>query len=514
MRKKRSYMARWLYSYIVALLYCYVAALLVSPVYAEDVLASSSNRISSFNNRIIVKFKQPEGMAHKIGAMVNQGMSLKSKLLLDNTFSFEVPVGEVERIVQALETDPLVEYAEVVHSFFAHAVPNDPEFSKQWGLTKILAPEAWDLTSGSSSVKVAILDTGIDKDHPDLSSKVDQWVNFTSSSTEDDLFGHGTHTGGITAAATNNGVGVAGLGYDVRLLSVKVLNDKGSGDSLWIANGIKWAADNGAQVINLSLGGSGSQAMKEAIDYAVGKGVVVIASAGNCGQGGPKCPGVNPIEYPAGYSNVITVAATGSNDEKAGYSNYGSWVDVTAPGGNKQGGSSACMSQQDTENCILSTVPGGYTPMQGTSMSAPFVSGLAGLLFGANSSLTGSEVRSLIESEADKIEGTGTYWTHGRINAYQSVLAAMGDTTPTPTPTGGTIPTPTITPGGPTLTPMSTSDVTGTPTPTPIPFNCVTSGDFDENGTVDEADFTLWKGAFLSGNADLSCFEYWRRNRY
>lgn len=475
MRKKKSYIATWLHSYIAILLCGYMAVLFTSPVAAQEVSP----------NRIIVRFKSSDGLGHKISRMLEGGAQFKEKLLLNDTFVFEVLKEKQEEVISDLIKGPDVIYAEPDIIYHAHETPNDEYYDKQWALPKIKADQAWDLTHGSSAVKVAVLDTGIDKDHPDLSLKVDQWVNFTASQTEDDWAGHGTHTGGIVAAVTNNEIGVAGTGYDVHLLSVKVLNDDGEGAASWIANGIKWAADNGAKVISMSLGGDSSSAMRQAIDEAWGKGVVIVASAGN--ESSPY------YSYPAAYENVIAVAATGPNDEIASYSNYGSWVEVAAPGGN-----GSCGGSDGWQRCIVSTYPGGqYAGMKGTSMACPFVSGLAGLLFGVNSSLTASQVRNLIEEKADKISGTGSYWTHGRINAYQSVLAAMGNVTPTPTPQSGATPTP-----------------TGAVTPTPVPFNCVLSGDFDGSGTVDNADFELWKTAFSAGNASLSCFEYWRRNKF
>ena len=203
--------------------------------------------------------------------------------------------------------------------------PNDPDFSQQWGMAKIQAPQAWDVTRGSSSVKVAIVDTGIKLNHPDLAAKIVAARNFTTSSTVDDVYGHGTHVAGIAAAVTNNGLGVAGVGYNASLMSVKVLGDTGSGYHSDIANGIIWATDNGANVINMSLGGpSSSTTLQQAVDYAWSHGVVVVAAAGNGGNSVPS--------YPGAYANVIGVAATDPNDRLYSFSTYGDWVDVAAPG--------------------------------------------------------------------------------------------------------------------------------------------------------------------------------------
>ena len=241
-------------------------------------------------------------------------------------------------------------------------------------------------------------------------------------------------------------------------MSVKALDDGGSGYYSWIANGIIFAADNGAEVINLSLGGtSSSSTLLSAINYAWNKGVVVAAAAGNDGR--------SRKLYPAYYSNSIAVAATDSNDKKASFSNYGNWVDEAAPGVN-----------------IFSAYKNDYANLSGTSMATPFVSGLAALLFGQNPGWSNAQVRNRIESTADRIPGTGTYWVHGRINACEAVGCASVAPTPTATATPSPIPTsistqePTLTPtatSSPESTPSPSPTTTPTPTPTPKPWWCV-----------------------------------------
>ena len=283
-------------------------------------------------------------------------------------------------------------------------VPNDPYFSQQWGMTKIKAPDAWSVTRGNSSIKIAILDTGIDLTHPDLMAKIVASQNFSSSTTVDDLYGHGSHTAGIAAASIGNGIGVAGVGYNCSLMNVKVMDDSGSGYYSSIENGIIWAADNGANVISMSLGGgSDSSTLQQAVDYAWNKGVVVVAAAGNSASSSPS--------YPAYYTNCIAVAATDPNDALYSFSNYGDWVDVAAPG-----------------NAYSTYLNGGYATMYGTSMSTPHVAGLAGLVFSVATDTNGNgrlndEVRSLIEANCDNIGVSGI--GHGRINAYKAVSAAV-----------------------------------------------------------------------------------------
>jgi uncharacterized repeat protein (TIGR01451 family) len=321
-----------------------------------------------------------------------------------------VPTGRLAATIKAYGANPRIRYAEPNYVAESLVEPDDTYFDKQWAMQKIEAPAAWDVTRGSTGVIIAILDTGVNTDHPDLTDKIVQSVNFTDADTDDDIFGHGTHVAGIAAAATNNGIGVAGLGYDSSLMNVKVLRDNGSGYHSWIAAGITWAADNGAQVINMSLGGgSSSQLLEDAVNYAWSKGVVVVAAAGNNGN--------SYMVYPAGYANCIAVAATDAKDALASWSNYGDWVDLAAPG-----------------TGIYSTLnDDGYGYKSGTSMASPHVAGLAALVFTTVSDINGNgflndEVRARIESTCDDIgvEGIGS----GRINAARAVQG--GETEPQP----------------------------------------------------------------------------------
>lgn len=398
---------------------------------------------------IIVQFRPliPSEIIERISQ--SAGAQLREKLFLPRTFVLKVPKGQEENLVKSFTQNPLVSYAELNYEIKALGTPNDPYFSNQWGMVKVQAPEAWDISHGSQSAKIAILDTGIDNDHEDLAAKVVARVNFTTAASDDDFYGHGTHVAGIASAITNNSTGVAGLGYEASLMSVKVLDDSGMGYNSWVANGINWAADNGARVINMSLGGPGSSTtLKNAVDYAWSKGVVLACAAGNSGNSSPT--------YPAYYSNCLATAATDANDQKASWSSYGSWVDVAAPGVN-----------------IFSTFPNhankigknNYDYGSGTSMATPHVAGLAGLIFGYNSGLSNNQVRSTIETYADDIAGTGTYWSQGRINAYRSLSSFSVTPTPTPEVTPTPTPTPTVAP-------------TPTPTPTPAPEVMCWNGDY------------------------------------
>lgn len=299
-----------------------------------------------------------------------------------------------------LEADPRVESVDFNYLRKPSYVPNDPRFPTQYGLSRARFTKAWNRTRGGG-VRIAIIDGGVDTRHPDLRSKIVAQKDFVTGDpvAEDSLGGHGTINAGIAAAVTNNGKGVAGGCPNCKLLVAKVLDRYGGYDSD-VANGIVWSVDRGAKVVNLSLGGEGSsRVLKDAVDYATNKGAVVVASAGNYAEYG------NPRIYPAAYPNAIAVAATDSQDRRAYFSERGNWVDVAAPGVD-----------------ILSTLPGGrYGKMSGTSMAAPYVSGLSGLL--AAQGLTNSQVKGRIESRATDLgpRGKDPYYGYGRINAQAAV---------------------------------------------------------------------------------------------
>jgi thermitase len=387
-------------------------------------LAAGNGDVQKFAPEwILVKFKAGTGEATKREIHGRHRGSVVDELTQLGVQVVRIPAGKVLDRVGAYRSEKNVEFAEP--DFIAEAIgaPDDLYFSNQWGMTKIQAPQAWDITTGDPSIKIAILDTGVDQNHEDLASKIVASKNFTTSGTVDDRYGHGTHVAGIAAAATNNGIGVAGVGYNSTIMNGKVLGDTGSGYYSWIANGIIWAVDNGAKVISMSLGGSSpSSTLESAVNYAWSKGVVLVAAAGNNGN-------TTPV-YPAYYSNCIAVAATDSNDTKASFSTYGSWVDVAAPGVD-----------------IFSTLPNhtnkigilNYGSLSGTSMATPHVAGLAGLVWATSYGTSNTSVRNRIQSTADPVIGTGTYWQYGRINAYKAV--APPDTTPPAQVSGLTVTT-------------------------------------------------------------------------
>jgi thermitase len=344
--------------------------------------------------------------------------------------------GPAERRIQGYQNNPRVEYVELNGIAYVDAwpdagsAPSDAEYTKQWGLhntgqdggkldADIDAPEAWQKTTGSSSVTVAIVDTGVTANHPDLEGKFAELSDWANASHDDpsDGHGHGTHVAGTVAAKTNNGAGVAGVCPGCELISARVCDSNGGCNYDWIASGVLWAVgceerkpdtstDFGectgtqrAKVINLSLGGTyKSVTLERAIKRAWDRGTVLACAAGN---------NSNTVAfYPAAFSQCIAVAATDRNDRKASFSNFGGWVDVAAPGVS-----------------IVSTVKtGGYESWSGTSMASPHVAGLAGLLW-ANGADNQASVRSKIESSAVNISGTGRQWAKGRISACRALEA-------------------------------------------------------------------------------------------
>ncbi|MCA1838766.1 MAG: S8 family peptidase [Actinomycetota bacterium] len=332
----------------------------------------------------------------------------------------------------------------VTLSSTAGSTPNDPYYSKQWALPKIQADRAWATTTGSGVI-IAVIDTGIDLNHEDLAANITTGTTVlkcargtTCTSKGQDDYGHGTHVAGIAAAVMNNGKGIVGVAPSAKLMSVKVLDSSGSGTVDDIATGIRYAADHGAKVLNLSLGemsGVGQVAnqlgwnkpITDAITYAWNKGDVIVIAAGN--DGFPMC------SPPSDHALALCVGATDNNDLIASYSNKGD-IDITAPGGF---GSVFC---EDYQRDIFSTIwPGssldcqgkptnggtpfitGYETLAGTSMATPHVAGLAALLF--SKGLTNVQVVAKIKATADDLGSPGydPVYGWGRINAYRAVTS-------------------------------------------------------------------------------------------
>ena len=293
--------------------------------------------------------------------------------------------------------------------------PDDPLYAAQWNFARINAPVGW-RAGGGRGVTVAVIDTGV-APVPDLAGTTllegATFVPGTRSAVDDN--GHGTHVAGTIAQTTNNGVGVAGIAPNARILPLKALSGSGMGQSEWIASAIDEAVDQGADIINMSLGGSRSRVIEVAVDKALAKGVIVVAAAGNSGREG--------VGWPARHPGVIGVSATGPTDELAFYSSWGEGVDLSAPGGDKnvEGG-----------GVLQDTIDGGdgadgdhaFKELQGTSMASPHVAGAAAVLLGAGAT-SPKQVRSLLERSAVDLgaEGADTKFGMGRIDLGAAIRA-------------------------------------------------------------------------------------------
>ena len=356
----------------------------------------------------------------------------------------------IEDAIAEYESNPDVLYAVPNYKINLFTTPNDPSFSQQWALSLISAPQAWGKTTGSNMVVIAVLDTGIDYNHPDLAANI--WTNtkeVTGNTLDDDnngyiddargwnfvdknnnpmdTNGHGTACAGIAGAIGNNNLGIAGVDWNVRVLPLKVIGSQGYGYESDAIDAILYANQVGADVISISWGGNGfDQALKDAIDASP---ALVVCAAGNSGQNNDNSP-----VYPASYAsaNIISVAASDQNDNLASFSNYGTVsVDIAAPGVD-----------------IYSTKPGSlYGTVSGTSMAVPYVAGVAGLIKAEHPDWTATQIKDNILTNTDqKPSLSDKVKTGGRINAYSAVMGTTPVVTPTtPVPTT-VVPTPTPTP--------------------------------------------------------------------
>jgi subtilisin family serine protease len=320
-------------------------------------------------------------------------------------------------------------------------VPNDPSLSTQWNLAAVAAQEAWDVGHGSGSVRVAVIDSGVDATHADLAGKLvpgyDAAAGSALAAGNSDSVGHGTATAGLIGAATNDGNGLASLGYDTAIMPIKVSDSTGAISSASLVRGLYYAADNGARVINISLGGCmPAQPETDAVAYARSKNALVVAAAGNEAQDG------NRVEYPAALPGVIAVGATAFDGTRAFYSNTGSYVDLAAPGGSADG--------DPGHDIPLLLTGGGVTREAGTSFAAPLVSAAAALVIAARPEATAEQVAEiLVKSATDRGDaGRDDSFGAGVLNAGAAMrLAAQPGPLPSPSPTKDPAVAPSVTLG-------------------------------------------------------------------
>ncbi len=389
---------------------------------------------------VLVKFKKTMSQAQMQNTLNSFHSSMIEDITGDNLTIADVPEGQtVESFIQDLKGQANVEYAQPNYIYRFEETVNDQYESYQWYLDKINVHEAWDDNMGSSGVTVAVLDTGADLDHPDLLGQVDLYHKVVAGDNSlDDDKGHGTHVSGIIAAATNNSIGVAGIAPNTRLIVVDVFQSQyNTEESQWewgaatsdIITGITYARSNGADIINMSLGGYDYDAAFEAaINAAVGAGVVCIASAGNDGDD-PALREAN--HYPSDYEACISVISTDPNDAKSGFSNYGPQKDISAPGGSSNDVPSEWILSTYTETVrdaagTVQEINQGYWYSSGTSMASPVVAGVVALMLTANPDLTVVEVKDILYDTAVDLGTTGRddYFGYGRVDAQAAVLAA------------------------------------------------------------------------------------------
>ncbi len=437
----------------------------------DDVTLNVSNDDGSVNPKDVF-FLRDLIDEYQISALDMPFLSAESDIL-QRTFRMDFEkINKVDELVKAMNEMQEIEYAEKAPLFRISMVPNDPYYGEvtgsglfggtadaNWHLTLIGAEEAWDLETGDSEIVVAVLDNAIDVTHPDLANKIVSQIDLGNGDNDPAppestyIWSHGTHGAGLIAAETNNSIGVASIGYDVSLMAVKLGDDASDGQSMAAGfEGIVWAADNGADVINMSWGSPQYFiTMQHTVNYAYNKGCVLVGAAGNNGNGletqmNPDIP-VNYIGYPAALDHVIAVGSCDVGDNKSDFSNYGTWIDVLAPGGYySQGfmglGGFAVLSTTASEagdaTSMLSGTGGGaatygvtgqYDCMQGTSMAAPVTSGLCGLILSANPDLTPEELTTLLKNTCVNVDAENTDFVDsigaGRIDAHAAIQAAI-----------------------------------------------------------------------------------------
>lgn len=358
----------------------------------------------------VIEARNPDGYADE---------ALADQLGLTRSFLLRVEKGtNVKQMVRDYNRIPEVDLAELDGIGGVALTPNDPQIANCWGLNNtgqtggttdadVDAFEAWDTFTGYGNVTLAVLDTGVDGTHPEMAGKmIAGWNTNNNSSDTMDRFAHGTHCAGTAGANGNNGIGLAGMSWRVKIMPVKVLTDGGSGTEAQCGAGMVWAADHGANICSMSLQYyTGTSQFDADVNYAFGRGVCLIAATGN-NRG-------RVIAWPARFANCYAIGATNHFDQRASFSNYGPEIDVTAPGEN-----------------VYSCVPNnGYAYYSGTSMATPHTSGLASLLWSFDRGLTNTELFSLIRDYTDDKGSAG--WDEefgtGRINARSSMNRAMQD---------------------------------------------------------------------------------------
>lgn len=329
---------------------------------------------------IIVKYKNSSKKPHK--AFFVGGERCTMECIDDNHSYYYINSDNMGEMLEKCNSSPDIEYAQPNYKYSIEYSTSDPYLTYEWGLDQINAHKVWNLSLCDVAPMIAVVDTGVNVGHLDLKNNIVKGYNIIDGTTDvrDDC-GHGTHIAGIAAAVTNNATGIAGVSGNSKILPVKVLDEEGNGYSSDIAAGIKWAADNDAKIINLSLGGSNyDNYLKEAVDYAIRKGCIIVAAAGNRGSYRPT--------YPAAFEGVIAVTAVDENNQLCNFSNFGRYIDIAAPG----------------LDIYSTSKDGGYEYRSGTSMACAFVAGTIALVWGGAPDKTPVEIENIIKDSAKKVD--------------------------------------------------------------------------------------------------------------
>jgi thermitase len=373
---------------------------------ASASLIRNTNKSGFVSGELLIKFKAGVSEKESGDFLVKRGFGLKSEIKQLKLKVISVPEEAEEQLAAALSKNPIIDYAEVNSIASVISTTNDPYIvnGSEWHIAKIQANRAWEMTTGSTSTLIAVLDTGIAASHPDLVGKVINGYDYVNNDSNPiDDHGHGTQVAGTIAAWGNNGIGVAGVSYQSSIISIKVADSSGYSSYSNIAAGIIEAVNKGAKIINISIAGTeSSTALQNAVDEAWGHNVVIIAGAGNAGTEVPM--------YPAALRNVFAVSATDSSDIKTSWSSYGSYVDISAPG----------------SGIWTTKMDGTYGAVSGTSFSSPVVAGVAALLVSQNPQITNTEIVDRLAKTADDlgVVGYDIKYGYGRVNAYRALTGA------------------------------------------------------------------------------------------